>query len=62
VKKLSHEDVKYRVTVSVKRRCGTCVMYVDKMPPDCTLVEKPIRPGGVCDRWERGKERRSQGG
>jgi hypothetical protein len=56
VAKLSHEAVHYRVAISLLRRCSTCSMYIQKIPGDCTLVERPIKGSDVCDRWEKGKK------
>lgn len=57
-KKLSHEQTNYRVAVSLLRRCSTCSMFVEKVPADCTLVERPIRGSDVCDRWIRKEKRK----
>jgi hypothetical protein len=52
VKKLSHEKVDYRLSTFKTKRCGTCSMYIAKIPLDCTLVEQPIRPADVCNRFQ----------
>jgi hypothetical protein len=59
-KKLSHEEVHYRPAISLLKRCSTCSMYVEKMPADCTLVERPIKGSDVCDRFE--KRKKAKGG
>jgi hypothetical protein len=61
-KLLSHKAVNYRATVFDKHRCGTCSMYIrakGSKGVGCTLVERPIRPHCICDRWV-GKENKEK--
>lgn len=58
--KLTHKQVDYKATASIKTRCATCDMYRETQPAMCTLVQPPIRPNDVCDRWESRK--RPEGG
>ena len=61
-KKLSHKEVNYRVAISLLKRCSRCSMFIDMVPTACTLVESPIRPGDVCDRWVSDNKRDRRGG
>lgn len=49
VGKVSKTSVNYRRSEGDKR-CGTCSMYSNRT---CTLVRGSIRPGDVCDEWEK---------
>jgi hypothetical protein len=52
MKKLkTHKEANYRAATTEKR-CGGCSMFVSSKPPACTLVERPIRPSGVCDYYD----------
>lgn len=47
--KLAKAVVAYRPSANPAVRCGTCVMFHDGA---CDLVEGPVAPDSVCDRWE----------
>lgn len=52
--KLSQKEVDYRPAKDPDRRCGTCSMFRisgDDEHGWCTLVQDPIDPDGVCNRW-----------
>lgn len=52
--KLSQKSVDYRPAKDPERRCGTCSMFRisgDDEHGWCTLVQDPIDPNGVCNRW-----------
>lgn len=49
---LSKDEVDYRETGGMSRRCGTCVMFREGQDHDwCTLVKGDIDAYFVCDRW-----------
>ena len=54
--KLTHAEVNYRQATFPGRRCGVCSMYVKGKPIKCTLVQSPIRPYCVCQRFEPKEE------
>lgn len=52
--KLSQKEVDYRPAKDPERRCGTCSMFRisgDDEHGWCTLVQDPIDPNYVCNRW-----------
>lgn len=52
--KLPQKLVDYRGAKDPERRCGTCSMFRisgDDEHGWCTLVQDPIDPNGVCNRW-----------
>ena len=54
-KLMSHKAANYRVSVTDRKRCGTCSMFTLGKTPGtstCSLVERPIRASGVCDLFE----------
>jgi hypothetical protein len=51
-KKLSHKTADYRGSTSYRRRCGTCSMYRQGQPSNCTLVGQPIYPHDICKYYE----------
>jgi len=51
--KLSHDQVGYvNRSDKPRERCGNCSMFIGAMVPRCTLVVRPIHPGGWCRKWE----------
>lgn len=49
--KVTQASVRYRdAAPGAAERCGTCSMFAP--PGSCTLVAGPVRPSGVCDRYD----------
>ena len=50
--KYTHREVDYEHPAQGMHICGECRHYIDSTPPDCKLVQQPIRHGDWCRKFE----------